>query len=95
MLYEVITDYCYRNFHHTGGVLGFFMAHVRMPDLHIIAADLVGWGDRRRLDLACRPRAVLASTDPVALDYIAAKEILLPGTPPEAREVAGVALSIV
>ena len=37
-------DYCYRNFHYTGGALGNFMAKVRMPDLNIIAADLVGWG---------------------------------------------------
>jgi len=82
-------DFCYRNFHHTGGALGHFMAHVRFPDLNIIAAELVGWGDRRKLEKAFRPRALLASTDPVALDYVAAKEILYPGTPVDAKEISG------
>jgi len=82
-------DFCYRNFHHTGGALGHFMAHVRFPDLNIIAAELVGWGDRKKLEMAFRPRAILAGMDPVALDYVAAKEILCPGTPAEAKEVSG------
>jgi len=92
-LMNVARDYCYRNFHHTGGVLGHFMAHVRMPDLHILAADLVGWGDRRDLKRAFRPQAMLASTDPVALDYVAAKYVLFPGTPAGEKEVAGVLLT--
>ena len=85
-------DFCYRNFHHTGGVLGCFMAQVRLPDLNIVAAELVGWGDRRKLEMAFRPRALLVSTDPVALDAVAAREVLLPGTPAAATEVAGVSL---
>ncbi len=85
-------DFCYRDFHHTGGALGYFMANIRSPDLNIIAADLVGWGDRRKLEMAFRPKAVLASQDPVALDYIAAREILYPNTPEDAVEVAGVSI---
>ena len=49
-------------------------------------------GDRRKLEMAFRPKAVLASQDPVALDYIAAKEILYPNTPEDAVEVAGVSI---
>lgn len=85
-------DYCYRNFHHTGGVLGHFMTTVKYPDLNIIAADLVGWGDRRDLNRAFKPKALLISTDPVALDYIAAKEVLWPGTPEGETERSGVML---
>ena len=83
-------DFCYRNFHHTGGALGYFIANVRAPDLNVIAAELVGWGDRKNLAKAFRPKAILASVDPVALDYIAARDILLPGTPEDAREESGV-----
>lgn len=79
-------SYCTRNFHHTGGALGHFMKHVRMPDLNIITAIRVGWGSRINYDMAFSPDTVLASADPVALDYIAAKEILLPGTPPDQIE---------
>ena len=82
-------DYCYRNFSYAGGALGCLMQYVKFPDLNIIAADLVGWGDRKKLDRAFRPKAILASTDPVALDYIAAKEILLPGTPSDEKEESG------
>ncbi len=78
-------DYCYHDFFYTGAALGYFMKHVKFPDLNIIAAELVGWGDRKLLSKAFRARAVLASTDPVALDYVAAKEVLLPGTPPNER----------
>ena len=90
MLRYKFEDYCHRHFHHTGGALGFFMANVRFPDLNIIAADLVGWGDRIRLDKAFKPKALLISKDPVALDYIAAKKILLPGTPVDEKEKSGV-----
>ncbi len=83
-------DYCHRYFHHTGGALGFFMANVRLPDLNIIAADLVGWGGRTNLDQAFTPKALLLSKDPVALDYIAAKEILLAGTPHDKTEESGI-----
>lgn len=81
--------YCYENFHHTGGALGYFMRHVRMPDLNIITAEKVGWGSRIDLNKSFQPKAILAGTDPVALDYIAARDVLLPGTPPEVLNEAG------
>lgn len=43
-LLESLMDWCYRDAHHAGGVLGHFMRTVRMPDLNIIAAEWVGWG---------------------------------------------------
>ena len=79
-------QYCYRNFHYTGGVLGHFMRHVRLPDLNIIAAERVGWGSRIDVAMSFEPKAVLASRDPVALDFIAARDVLLPGTPSEGAE---------
>lgn len=83
-------SYCYRNFHHTGATLGFFLNTIRQPDLHIIAADLVGWGDRTDLLKAYRAKMILASNDPLALDYIAAREILLPVTPTDALNHEGI-----
>ena len=73
--------HCYRNFHHTGGVLGHFMKHVRLPEINIITAEQVGWGSRTDVAKSFRSKAILAATDPVALDYIAAREVLLPATP--------------
>jgi hypothetical protein len=87
-----IIDWCYRDFRYTGGVLGQLMATVKMPDLHIIAAEIVGWGGRKELDMSFRPKALMLSKDPVALDYLAAREILYPSTPDEAKEVAGVSV---
>jgi hypothetical protein len=75
--------YCCRHFHHTGGVLGHFMKNVRMPDLNITAAEWVGWGSRTETDKASREKTILASTDPVALDYVSARDVVLPVTPPE------------
>ena len=86
---ESVRRYCYRNFHHTGGALGYFMRHVRMPDLNIITAEWVGWGSRTEEDKSFRPKTILASRDPVALDYIAARDVLLPGTPPDESESYG------
>jgi len=76
-------DFCTRNFHYTGGALGTFMREVRMPDLHVVTAERVGWGHRVKPKSA-HTKTVLASKDPVALDYTAAREVLLPVTP--ARE---------
>ncbi len=72
-----------RNFFYAGGALGTFMKKIRMPDLNIITAEWVGWGSRWDTAKSCYPKTVLASRDPVALDYIAAKEVLLKGTPIE------------
>lgn len=68
---------------YTGGALGYWMKNVRMPDLNILAAEYVGWGGRGRSGPHKRSRAncVATSFDPVALDYIGSKEILLPATP--------------
>ena len=68
------------NFHYTGGALGYWMYHVCFPDLNIIEAEWVGWGGRINLEKRFQSRAILASKDPVALDYIAAKHVLLPAT---------------
>lgn len=87
-----IKNLMYRDFHHTGGALGHFMRTVRRPDLNIIAAHMVGWGDRLDTTKAFYPKALLASTDPVALDYVAAKEVLLPGTPKGEYERSGISL---
>lgn len=80
---DIFRRYCYRNFHHTGGALGYFMKHVRMPDLNIITAERVGWGSRVDLAKSFQSKTILASQDPVALDYMAAREVLLSGTPPQ------------
>lgn len=75
----------YRNFAYAGGALGTFMKTVRMPDLNIITAEWVGWGSRTRSTKSSYPKTIIASRDPVALDYIAAKEILLKSTPQEEK----------
>ena len=63
-----------------GGAVGTFMKTIRKADLNIITAEWVGWGSRTDLQKRTRARAVLASQDPVALDYWSAKHILLPAT---------------
>ena len=57
------------------------MKNVRMADLNIVTAQWTGFGSRTDTKLSARPKAILASTDPVALDYYAAKYFLLPFTP--------------
>jgi hypothetical protein len=71
------------NSHYTGGALGFWMKRVKMPDLHILAAELVGWGGRLDTEKRARIKTVALSEDPVALDYIGTKRLLLPATPKE------------
>lgn len=68
---------------YTGGALGYWMKTVKMPALNILAAEYVGWGGRGRkgTDKRHHAKTVAISTDPVALDYIGAKHILLPATP--------------
>jgi hypothetical protein len=63
-----------------GGAVGKFMKTVRMADLNIIAAERIGWGDRIDEKKSSRMRIVLASKDPVALDYYGSKHVLLPLT---------------
>ena len=81
---HLLEEFSTRNFHHAGGALGCFMRTVKMPDLNIITAINVGWGSRTDSKKSFAAKAVVASTDPVALDYIAARDILLSGTPEEA-----------
>lgn len=69
------------NGHYTGGALGYWMKTVRMPDLHILAAEYIGWGSRVDTQKRSKIKTVAISNDPVALDYIGAKKILLPATP--------------
>jgi hypothetical protein len=59
-----------------GGTIGYFMKTIRMADLNIITAEHIG--HRGRWEKPAHTRAVLASKDPVALDYYAVKYLLLP-----------------
>lgn len=68
------------NHHYMGGTVGRFMKTIRFPDLNIITAEWVGYGSRTNLDLRAHTKTILASTDPVALDFYAAKHILLIAT---------------
>ena len=65
----------------TGG-MGVEMAETRFPLLNIIDAIWVnakpGGGPRTTYDAATRAGVIAASTDPIALDYWAAKNILIP-----------------
>ncbi len=59
-----------------GGAVGRFMKTIRRADLNIISAEYVG--HEGRWSTPVHAKTVLASTDPVALDYYAAKYLLLP-----------------
>lgn len=84
---DYMYEYAYSDFHYTAGALGFFMKTVRMPDLHIITAEWVGWGGRTDTEKRVRARTILASKDPVALDYYAANEVLLANTPKKGKYI--------
>ncbi len=73
--------------HFDGGAVGFFMRNVRFADLNIISAEWTGWGSRIDTSLRARTKSVLASKDPVALDYYAFKNVLLPVTPKESKDI--------
>lgn len=62
-----------------GKAIGSFLRTVRKADLHITTAEWTGLASRTDLP-AARTRAVLACTDPVALDYHAAKYLLYPNS---------------
>jgi hypothetical protein len=62
-----------------GAEVGMFLNTVRRADLNITTAEWVGLASRTEPPVA-RTRAVLASTDPVALDYHATKYILYPNS---------------
>lgn len=59
-----------------GGAVGYFMNTIRKADLNILAAEYCGHEDR--LSAPRHTRTVLASTDPVALDFWASKHVLCP-----------------
>jgi hypothetical protein len=62
-----------------GAEVGVFMNTVRKADLNITAAEWVGLASRTEPPVA-HTKAILASTDPVALDYHAFKYILYPNS---------------
>ncbi len=62
-----------------GRAIGTFMKTIRRADLNITTAEWTGLSSRVEPPVA-HTRAVLASTDPVALDYHAAKYLLYPNS---------------
>lgn len=62
-----------------GAEIGVFMNTIRKADLNITTAEWVGLSSRTSTPVA-RTRCVLASTDPVALDYHATKYLLYPNS---------------
>jgi hypothetical protein len=62
-----------------GGEIAMFMNTIRRADLNIPTAEWVGLASRTEMPVA-RTKAVLASKDPVALDYHAAKYVLYPNS---------------
>lgn len=62
-----------------GAEMGFFMSKVRKADLNIVTAQWAGLSTRTELP-AARTQVVLASTDPVALDFHSAKYVLHPNS---------------
>ena len=62
------------------GPLAHFMKTVRKADLNILTAQWVGWGSRTDITKATKMRTILASTDPIALDYYGAKYLVYPLT---------------
>lgn len=62
-----------------GKEIGTFMRSIRRADLNITTAEFIGLASRIKAPVA-HTRAVLASRDPVALDYHAAKYILYPNS---------------
>lgn len=83
---NMVYNYNFRYFEQTGTVLGRFMKDIRKADLNIITAHWVGYGSRTRVELSGYPKAILASKDPVALDFVASNEILLPLTRQETKD---------
>jgi len=67
-------------FRFTGGILGAYMREIRRADLHILSAVYVGWGSRTDPEQAEKTSVLLASVDPVALDFTGADQVLLPAT---------------
>ncbi|RJP92380.1 MAG: DUF362 domain-containing protein [Desulfobacteraceae bacterium] len=62
-----------------GAEIGIFMNSIRKANFNITTAEWIGLVSRTETPVA-RTRAVMACTDPVALDYHAAKYILFPNS---------------
>jgi hypothetical protein len=62
-----------------GKEIGTFMRTIRKADLNITTAEWIGLSSRVDCPVV-QTRAILASTDPVALDYHAAKYLLYPNS---------------
>ena len=60
------------------GAIAYFMKTIRKADLNIITAEWVGWGSRTDVRKAAQMRTILASKDPIASDYYAAKHLIYP-----------------
>jgi hypothetical protein len=60
------------------GPIGYFIRTIKKADLNVITAEWVGWGHRTDITKAARARTILASTDPIALDYYGAKYLVYP-----------------
>jgi len=62
-----------------GAEIGEYLTTIRRADLNIVTAEWIGLASRVEKPIV-RTRAVVASTDPVALDYHSAKYILYPNS---------------
>jgi hypothetical protein len=62
-----------------GLAVGTFLSRIRRPDLNITTAYWIGLCSRTALPVA-HTKVLLASTDPVALDYYSTKYILYPNS---------------
>ena len=62
-----------------GAEIGVFLNTIRSADLNITTAEWIGLASRTELPVT-HTRAILASADPVALDYHATKYILYPNS---------------
>lgn len=60
------------------GPLAHFMKTIRKADLNIVTAEWVGWGHRTEVAKATQTKTILASIDPIALDYYGAKHLVYP-----------------
>lgn len=71
-----------------GACVGYFMKTVRAADLNVVTAEWVGYGSRTDINLREQTKTVLASVDPVALDFIAARDVMMPATRKNANGAA-------
>jgi hypothetical protein len=62
-----------------GAEIGMFLKEIRKPDLNVTTAEWVGLASRTHPPVA-NTRCVMASSDPVALDYHATKYVLYPNS---------------